>query len=414
MVKRVLMIAYHYPPVQGSSGVHRTVNFVRYLPESGWEPHVLTVNPRAYESVTDEQTDPTVVTRAFGLDTARHLAVRGSYPGIFALPDRWITWWLGAVPAGLGLIRKHRPEVIWSTYPIATAHLIGLTLSKITGIPWVADFRDSMTEDNYPSDPRKRRIYQWIERHVVTNAKHVIFTAPGAVRMYAERYPDLPASKWVHLPNGYDEDAFIKAEYKKTEEKIKNKPVKLVHSGILYPSERDPHPLFDALADLRNCGEIVPGEFIVVLRGTAHDDIYRSSIASRGIEDIVSLEPPVPYVQALEEMLQADGLLLLQASNCNHQIPAKLYEYLRAQRPILALTDPLGDTAQVLSEAGAGIVAPLNSKEKIVKALREFLLTVHGEEIFVADQELVSRYSRRSQTAVLARILEQSVSTSDG
>jgi len=413
MVKRVLMIAYHFPPVQGSSGVHRTVNFVRYLPEYGWEPHVLTVNPRAYEAVTNVQTDqivdPTTVTRAFGLDTARHLALHGRYPGILALPDRWVGWWLGAVPAGLRLIRRLRPQVIWSTYPIATAHLIGLTLSKITGIPWVADFRDSMTEPGYPSESRKKWAYQWIERHAVANSAHSIFTAPGAVRMYADRYPEYPESMWIHLPNGYDEDAFIEAEGLGVCQSPRSGPLKLVHSGILYPSERDPHPFFDALAELRSSGEIVPGQVTIILRGTAHDDLYRSSIASRGIEDIVQLEPPVSYVKALEEMLQADGLLLFQASNCNHQIPAKLYEYLRARRPILALTDPFGDTARVLTETGVGTVAPLDSREKIVEALRQFLPIAKSKHAAVADEGLIARYSRRSQTEVLAHALEQSV-----
>src|SRR3990170_1185865 len=147
-MRNILMIAYHYPPYPSGSGIHRTLKFSQYLPEHDWKPVMLTPNPRAYfESRNDRipEIPPTVsVTRAFALDAARHLSFRGSYFRFTALPDRWASWWLGAVPAGLRLIRAHRPDIIWSTYPIATAHLIGLTLHRLSGIPWVADFRDPM------------------------------------------------------------------------------------------------------------------------------------------------------------------------------------------------------------------------------------------------------------------------------
>src|SRR4051812_8923822 len=148
MTKRILLVAYHFPPVQGSSGLQRTLKFAQYLPSFGWQAAVLTAHPRAYEHVTADQVDDipasTFVRRAFALDTARHLSIRGAYPRALALPDRWVSWWFGAVPAGLALIRRFKPDVIWSTFPIATAHLVGLTLAHLTRLPWVADFRDAM------------------------------------------------------------------------------------------------------------------------------------------------------------------------------------------------------------------------------------------------------------------------------
>ncbi|MEF8794599.1 MAG: hypothetical protein V5A50_13100, partial [Thiohalorhabdus sp.] len=157
MTRRALLIAYHFPPVQGSSGVLRTLSFARHLPELGWEPLVLTAHPRAYPRTSEHQMadipEDLVVKRAFALDTARHLALRGTYPGPLAVPDRWWTWWLGAVPAGLRMIRHYRPEVIWSTAPIITAHWIAATLSRLSGLPWVADIRDLLTEPDEPADP---------------------------------------------------------------------------------------------------------------------------------------------------------------------------------------------------------------------------------------------------------------------
>jgi hypothetical protein len=101
-----------------------------------------------------------IVERAFALDASRQLAVRGRYPAFMARPDRWVSWWLGAVPKGLAMIRKYRPQAIWSTYPIATAHKIACTLQRLTGLPWIADFRDPMAQDGYPED---RKTWQTVK-----------------------------------------------------------------------------------------------------------------------------------------------------------------------------------------------------------------------------------------------------------
>ncbi|HJR70339.1 MAG TPA: glycosyltransferase, partial [Gammaproteobacteria bacterium] len=144
------MIAFHFPPASISSGIQRTLKFSTYLPEFGWKPNVLTVHPRAYESTGSDQMgdipQDLVVRRAFSLNAARHMTLAGRYPLFLALPDRWSSWWLGGIVSGLKMIREQRPDVLWSTYPIATAHLIALTLHRLTSIPWVADCRDSMTE----------------------------------------------------------------------------------------------------------------------------------------------------------------------------------------------------------------------------------------------------------------------------
>src|SRR5450755_3913500 len=108
--RRLLMIAYHFPPLRGSSGIQRTLRFVQHLPKFGWEPLVLTASPRAYEETSDDQMrevpEGTVVRRAFALNTARHLSLFGRYPGALALPDRWATWRFDAVATGLSMIKQ--------------------------------------------------------------------------------------------------------------------------------------------------------------------------------------------------------------------------------------------------------------------------------------------------------------------
>ena len=417
MVKRVLMIAYHYPPLRGSSGIQRTLKFSQYLPENGWQPIVLSAHPRAYGNTGDDQLRdiPTeaVVERAFALDVSRHLAIKGRYPGMLALPDRWSSWWLGGVPAGLRLIRKYRPDVIWSTYPIATAHAIGLTLHKLTGLPWIADFRDPMTDEGYPPDPTTRRVFHWIEDKTLRLCSKAVCTSPGAIKLYRQRYPHIPEERYMLMENGYDEETFTDAEARlegmngRTPEPAADKPFVLVHSGIIYPSERDPVPFFSALATLQQQGKISGDRFKVVLRATAHDDYLSGLIRQHGIESLVTLEPHVSYREALAEMMTAGGLLVLQASNCNHQIPAKLYEYLRAKRPVFALTDPTGDTAATLRKAGIDTIAPLDSKDAIVDALARFLTLVEQQRAPLASAQQIEANSRRSRTRELARLLEE-------
>lgn len=405
------MIAFHYPPMRGSSGIQRTLKFSRYLPEFGWEPIVLTTNTRAYSSTSNEQIGEIAnqVHRAFALDTSRQLSAWGSYPAVLALPDRWVSWWLGAVPMGLYLIQKYRPDVIWSTYPIATAHLIGLSLCRLSGLPWVADFRDPMTDVGYPPDPFTRRIYQWIEKKTVTYSTRAVLTTSGAIENYKTRFPQTPRSRFELIENGYDEENFTAAEANVAKEQKKNRPFVLIHSGIIYPSERDPTQFFEALALLSQLGVISRTSFNVILRATAHDKYILELIDRYGIRDIVSLAPPVPYQEALAEMLAADGLLILQASNCNNQIPGKLYEYLRARRPILALTDPAGDTATALIRAGVDTIARLDSKDDIIRELLRFLALIEENQAPIASTEKVLESSRKSRTRELSKLLDKLV-----
>jgi glycosyltransferase involved in cell wall biosynthesis len=411
MTKRVLMIAYHYPPVRGSSGVHRTLKFSQYLFNHDWQSIVLTVRPMAYPSTSDNQLKDipkdTIVKRTLAFDTARHFAIAGIYPRPLALPDRWLSWWFSAVPSGLAAIRRYKPDIIWSTYPIATAHLIGLTLHRITGIPWVADFRDPMTDEDYPAEPSKRRAYRWIEGQTVKHCSRAVFTTPSAQRMYSERYPDLQASRCSVIANGYDEEDFHIVEKRQPEHHSDSQPLVLIHSGRLYTTERDPRPFFKAIAELKAAGRLSAGNLKVILRDTGHDDDYAPMLEEMNIADIIHLAPGIPYQDALSEMLSADGLLLFQAASCNHQVPAKLYEYLRARRPILALTDINGDTAAVLKEAQIDTIVPLDSQDKIRQGLEDFLSDLKKGDAPLASDAIIESHSRRSRTAKLAAVFDE-------
>lgn len=410
-MKRLLMVAFHFPPFAGSSGVQRTLRFVQQLPNYDWEPIVLTVHPRAYEAESSdllrELPEGIVVERAFGLDAGRHLALFNRYPSALAQPDRWVTWRIGAVPVGIWLIRRYRPRAIWSTYPIATAHIIGADLQRLSGLPWIADFRDPMAQDGYPANPKTWRRFKSIEQTALRHAATSVFATPGAAALYRERYPDVPAKRVQVIENGYDEESFAAVgSLATTAVPLNPGKVTLLHSGVIYPSERDPTQLFAALGQLAQAGAISADRFCLRLRAPGHESLLRSLVTRYQIDHVVEIAPPIAYQHALEEMLRADGLLVLQASNCNQQIPAKLYEYLRTGRPILGLTDLAGDTGRALRDFGIDSIVRLDSVEDIARALPAFLDQIRCKSAPLPNATYVAGASRRRRTQQLASLLD--------
>src|SRR5262249_42491807 len=214
------------------------------------------------------------VTRAFAVDSTKRFSIRGRYFRAMTLPDRWATWLLGAVPAGMRLVRRHRPRIIWSTYPIATAHLIALIVHRLTRIPWVADFRDPMSEDDYPRDVMTRRVNRWIEAQAARYAALLVFTTDSARTMCLRRYPRLRPEQCRVIANGYEEVDFQALEESGALPGAADPVFRLLHSGLIYPEERDPRPLFGALAALKRKGVIDRETFQVDLRASGYEDYY--------------------------------------------------------------------------------------------------------------------------------------------
>ncbi len=410
--RTVLLVAFHFPPIQGSSGVQRTLRFAQHLPTFGWRPVVLTIVPEAYEAVRraagNEVPDAVEVHRAYGFDAARQLSWGGRYPRMLAMPDRWATWQYWAVRKALHVARTLLVDAVWSTFPIATAHLIGLKVARRSGLPWVAEFRDPMWQGDYPPDRRVNAMWKRMEVEIFGHASRVVVTTPGASDEYAGRFPRYPRERIVLIPNGFDEETFQRAtaSLPAAGTKTCDGLVTLLHSGIVYRSERDPTQLFAAIARMKAQGRLTANRFQLVLRASGDDAGFARDVEQLGIADIVRLEPHVDYLPALQEMLTVDGLLLLQASNCNAQVPAKLYEYLRAGRPIVALTDPMGDTARTLDSAGTGILARLDSVDEIESALLQFIDEARAGTWRRPSSETVAGFSRRSQAGQLAGLLD--------
>ncbi len=403
----ILMVAYHIPPFTGSSGVQRTVKFCRYLREFGWQPVVLTVTPRAYVTSCDrdnaELPDDVPVYRSFCLDTARHLSLIGRYPELLALPDRWVSWWPSGVLRGLKIVREWQPDVVWSTYPVATAHLIAGALSRMHDLPWVADFRDWMTEGDYPARRLQRWAYRRVERFVLKNATAANFTTESCRDFYVNRYPALANGNWAVLPNGYDETDFtgldVSASQRREDE------ITLLHSGYLYPQDRSPAGLFKAIADLQQRSFFEGRKFKVRFRAPGDEAHVQQQAARFGVTDFVEVAPPVSHRAALQEMLEATSLLLMQGPRFDRQVPAKAYEYLRSGRPVLTLASKFSESARLMADYGSPYIAEIDSSAEIAVFLERLILDIEANQTVAAHRGKASRFDRRSQTGFLADVL---------
>ncbi len=424
MSKRVLLIAFHFPPQAVSSGIQRTLSFSKHLRDSGWEPMVLSAHPRAYSRQNPSQLASipaqVLVRRAFALDAKRHLGYKGRYLALTALPDRWTSWALGAIPAGLSLIRKHRPQVIWSTYPISTAHLIGLALQRLTGLPWVADFRDPMLQPAYPVQRLQRSLFQWLERLTIRHCDTAVFTTHSAMEDYCRRFPEVCPDKFCVIENGYDEDIFsggastVAGSSTPTVSAPAGRRLTLVHSGVLYLAGRDPTPFLQALALLKEQGLATAATLRVVLRAPGDLADIQARVDAAGVGDLVEVAPPISYAAAVGEMLDADGLMVFQGSPYNAQIPAKIYEYFRARKPIIGLLDPAGETARLLDKAGFRDIAHIDSPEQIATALQRFLDGICKGTATVACEDLIRSASRQYRARELALVLDAAAGRMQG
>ncbi|WP_197513351.1 glycosyltransferase [Acidihalobacter aeolianus] len=386
------------------------------LAEADYEPIILTTKPLAYPklfSTSSQLSEPFEIHRTFSLDAARHMALFGRYPEFLAQPDRWVSWWLSAVPHGLSLIRRRKPKVIWSTYPIATSHLIASTLHRLTGIPWIADFRDPMVLPAYPTPGATLATRQRLEQSTVTRAHTCVFVTQRSLDMCAERYMGVEHAHFELIPNGYDEQAFSSLFNDKQIPSELNegiqKPLTLVHSGLLYSCGRNPQAFLEAIANLLKQGKLTRDALHIILRASGSEGHYESMVARYELHDIVEIAPMLERQDALVEQHRADGVLLFQGAEFNAQVPAKLYEYFRNGKPILALVDGAGETADIVLRENAGLVVDMNNVLAIETGLLEFIDKLKRRVITPVDGDALQKYSRRVGAQKLVSIIDKLV-----
>lgn len=423
-MRHALFVSFQYPPDASSSGVLRTLKYTRYLAEHGWRITVLSPYATAYETVDDSTVrdipGTVKVIRTAYLNTKQHLSVRGRYPALAALPDRFIGWLPWALAAGERIGRNDPVELIYSTSPPATAHLVARCLAWRLTKPWVADFRDpwfeDLPEEGAPAGKMFRKLDRWLEARVARDCAHVVTTTRSLRDTLVARHTSLPAEKFSVIPNGYDEADFSGLA-------LGGKPptdrLTIVHAGGINPHFRDPVPLLRALKQAAAVGILNADQVRVrFLGGGAYADSaeLRKAVADIGLSGSVEIISRLPYANALQELANADVLLLLQASeDTRGLVPAKLYEYLRMQKPVLALTLG-GEASALLEQTGGGFVVDPADAAQLARVLGEIFSRWQQGTLgrCRASQAVVQRYDRRALAGELATIFERALTHRNG
>jgi len=403
--RRVLVLAYYFPPV-GGAGVQRTLKFVKYLVPLGWVATVVSTRSRAYAardaSLVAEVPPEVRVTRTPALPLARYLGIvlyrlRLMRVRAFVLwPDGGLGWMPFAFLAAMRAVRRDRPDALFSTSAPYGSHLVALAVARLTGLPWVAEFRDEWAANPYLSgQPRLlARLSTRAELAITSRATRVVVAADYF------RLAGLPADdpRRVEIVNGVDE-----ADVPKQPEAPRADRFVLAHVGSIYEI-RDPSPALRALAKLVADGAI-PGDRVEVrLVGNLWIPGFTPP---PGIE--VTTTGYVEHARAVEEMTAATVLLLYIAPG-DLAPSGKLFEYLASGRPVLCLAPSDNLASRLVEEWGAGIVSEPDDETAIGQAIVE--LWRRWEADGLPDQANVraralESYSRRANAERLARVLEE-------
>jgi glycosyltransferase involved in cell wall biosynthesis len=406
--KTLLMVAFEFPPSNGAS-VPRIESFYRYLKKWGWKVIVLTASPKSYgkidETYQDEPDD--LIFRALSLDVQKQLSFKGKYISAMATPDRWgITWIPSAIRLGNKLVESHQPDVIWSSSPIPSTHVIANKLATKHGIPWLADYRDPFHYMNGSAGKWLDKVHRRIDQTTLKNASHLTFATAAVKDLYQKKYKDLITEKSTVIENGYDEANFQRLERLENKSTpFSDKKFSLYYCGVLYPNGRDPTPIFEAMSMLQNQGVINSDNFELIFQGAGDGKEFADKIKTLALGQLIEFIEPVPFIQALNNMTQADTLLLIQDSRFNKQIPGKIYEYLRTQKPLLVKADPNGETAKLaikFSEVTVGY-----NNESIIKGLSLFIKNKNNNLLKPTNRTL-NDYNREGKAKVLHEILKKS------
>jgi glycosyltransferase involved in cell wall biosynthesis len=404
VTRRVLMVAYYFPPL-GGIGSLRASKFAEHLPDFGWDPTVLTPRLGTHYEDPDLSFPKDRVIRSRSLEFSRigkrvinvgrgnggtgdpprgpKELVRSAAHRYLYRPDAQIGWYPGAVRAGLRALRNGAFDAVFSTSVPMTAHLIGRRLHRSTGLPWIAEFRDPWSErDALRDSARAARL----ERSVATTASQLVMTSPTWARSHAEKWgrPVTPIlAGTVHVP-------------------VSTAPSELVvtHLGSFYPEMQDLSAVWSALRQVIDHGDLPPVRIRFI--GEIPPPL-REQLAQHDLIDRTEVTGYVSHEEALK-LLSRSSVLLASGPRDGREslwgwIPAKLLEYLSTDLPIIYMSHTPNDGADLLSRHPGCHVIASGDVEGTVEAIS----ASHGER-YSRDVEGLSWRARAGQlAAVLGR-----------
>ena len=398
---KVLIVSLYFPPA-GGGGVQRPLKFATHLPTLGIETHVLAPDDPKWIHADPELQPPTNA----WIHRARYLGPKGRRPaeelhgrrGLdrisrqvrltgrrFLLPDENVSWNLTAIPAAVRIVRREGIDVVLTTSPPSSVHLIGAAVKRATGVRWVADLRDSIIA--HPHRRAERLAVRAKERGEAAVAGLVARNADAIVAVseaIAEETRGLgPKGPVVTIANGSDFDDFAGLPYERGER------FRITHTGSFF-GKRDPRPFLTALAD---SGLDVTARFVGDFRTADREWAEKLGLGDR-----------------LELQRDSEALLLLipeAGGRGKGVLSGKVFEYLAAERPILASVPPDGAAAELIEETGAGVVAPPDDPAAIADALRGLVERYEAGALdgTPLSEEWRDKLSRRTRVEELAELL---------
>jgi len=431
--KKVLIVSFYFPPTHSIASV-RVGKLAKYLAQFGWEPMVLTANQvKGYsQDLPVEMDDANIfrtpycalgLTISYGLTggqrTIYQAALKSSawrkalykvirlmepvytLPVIRTLTLEPIGWYSHAVKKGLEITGKEKFDIIFSSYGPSMSHFVASKLHKQTSIPWVAEFRDLWSLNHYG---RKAQPFHFLEKRLekrVMKGSNLLVTVsePAARQLEA-----LHSRKVVTICNGFDEEDYLDDVPLTTKFTI-------TYTGIIYHGKQDPTPLFEAIAGLQEEGRISPDDFEVCLYGETAPASLLPAIRHYRLEGIVKICGLVPFKESIRKQKESTVLLFLGWNDPRERgvYTGKIFEYLGARRPILAIGLKGDVVDELLRETSAGVVTNQVNEIKTILSqwMKEFRQLGEIVSHFNADTAAVYHYTRKQEAAKLAQLLEE-------
>ena len=435
-MKRVLIITYYWPPT-GGSGVQRWVKFAKYLPSEGWQPVIYTPEnpeqlavdhsleseiPAEAEIIKTHITEPYELYKKF-LRRSGHskdavevnpvnaqnksfaqkaaMWVRGN----FFRPDPRCMWIGPSVRYLKKYLEEHPVDLIVSTGPPQSMHLIGRRLSQETGLPWIADFRDPWTKIFYfkhlSMTKATERWHHRMERKVLDDASTVVAVSP----LVQKEFQEMTQTPVELITNGFDECDFPEGMSKEAAGGP-DRNFTITHTG-LFASDGNPEALWETLAEICKDNPQFSKSLKIKLIGKTDRQITGAVEAAGLKENLVDMGYQ-PHNVAVEEQREASVLILPLRKEPEYKavLPGKLFEYIASGRPILGIGQPDGAMAMILKDTKTGMTVDWNDRE----CLKAFILdcwSKHMNGTLTAEGADISCFTRRNLTRRMAELFDK-------
>ena len=422
--RRVLIVAYYFPPM-GLSGVQRTLKFAKYLPQYGWLPTVLTVEPRGYFAMDDsllrelEGKEVRVVHTSVS-GPSRLVSRKKVVPlppewlrrllsmlsDTFFIPDNKIGWKRKAVARAVELHRETPFDLIFTTAPPFTDHLVGAAIKAKINRPLVLDYRDPWVD--YPFKFYPTPFHKWanflLERKALRASSHVVTTSRRVKELLIKRYRFLTYHDIDIVAQGFDPEdypvATASAARGSKKSKAKSDKMRIAYSGVFW-MDRVPDYFLRALNEIFKEKPKLRGHIEAVFIGNFREENLKL-VKRLGLTDAVTVLGYLPHNECIRELLASDVLWMISGDDLG--TPGKLYEYLGARKPILGCV-PEGYLKATVQEAGGIAVAP-DDVEGIKQALVGLYQKFERRELKGPRHDVVDRYNRVLLTGSLVKIFE--------